>query len=167
MGYEFQRLPGRAWRLGRHAVSCLSICAKVALQRLRLKRQRRNQAMTWMVPACQCFHAGDLAIAEAYLWLKIRSNFPVIEGRLKVLCDVKMVLGFGGEAGRSDGGCLGGRSPKQDRSHRGTWDRGPKAVLWREDPCQRATIGHCTICQRWGFAEKSRVVLTVVRTVSG
>ena len=66
------------------------------------------------------FHAGDLAIAEAYLWLKIRSNFPVIEGGLKVLCDVNMVIGFGGEAGWSDGGCLGRRSPKQDRSHRGT-----------------------------------------------
>lgn len=76
--------------------------------------------MAWMVPACQCFHAGDMAIAEAYLWLKIRSNFPVIEGGLKVLCDVKMVLGFGGEAGWSDGECLGRRSPKQDRSHRGT-----------------------------------------------
>ena len=119
-GTKFQRLPSRAWRLRRHAVSCLSICAKVVLQRLRLKRQRRNHAMAWMVPACQCFHAGDLAIAEAYLWLKIRSNFPVIEGGLKVLCDVNMVLGFGGEARRSDGGCLGRRSPKQDRSHRGT-----------------------------------------------
>jgi hypothetical protein len=36
------------------------------------------------------------------------------------LCDVKMVLGFGGEAGRGDGGCSDGRSPKQERSYRGT-----------------------------------------------
>ena len=56
--------------------------------------------MTWMVSACQCFHAGDLAIAEAYLWLKTGSNFLVVEGLFKVLRDGKMVLGFGGEARR-------------------------------------------------------------------
>ena len=123
--------------------------------------------MTWMVPACQCLHAGDLTIAEADLGLKIRSNFPVVEGGLEVLCDVKMVLGFGGEAGWGDGRCSDGRSPLHDRSYRGTYDRGPKAGLWREDPRQVATIGHCIVCQRWGFAKKLWVVLTVVRTVSG
>ena len=76
--------------------------------------------MTWMVPACQCLHAGDLTIAEADLRLKIRSNFAVVEGGLKVLCDVKMVPGFGWAAGRGDGRCSDGRSPKQERSYRGT-----------------------------------------------
>ena len=76
--------------------------------------------MTWMVSACQCFHAGDLAIAEAYLWSKTGSNFLVVEGLFKVLRDGKMVFGFGGEARRGDGRCSGGLSPKQDRSHRGT-----------------------------------------------
>ena len=46
----------------------------------------------WMVPACQSLHAGDPPIAEADLWLKMRSNLPIIEGGLEVLRGGEMAL---------------------------------------------------------------------------
>ena len=137
--------------------------------------------MTWMVPACQCLHAGDLTIAEADLGLKIRSNFAVVESGVKVLCDVKMVLGFGWAAGRLGGVTVDARmAAARSKSavtvaHRtaaqrpasGTKTRAKIVVIAMP---QSAPSGHnrpLYTLPAVGFAKKSRVVLAVVRTVSG